>query len=462
MVVVVGLGPGSLERLPESYRLMLADPSIPVIVRTLNHPAAAELAALRPVESCDDLYDDALTFEDVYDAVAERVIAAARRGPTIYAVPGSPLVGELAVSRIQQRIDTRLLPSESFVDAVLAAVGYDPLDRGLRIINGHRLPEPLLIDGPTVIAQLDVEIVLSEVVSALGRILSEQAEVTMLVGAGDREPQMVTTTLDRVDLRLAGLRTSMFLDPEPGGLVGVIRTMARLRRDCPWDLSQTHESLVKNLIEESYELIEAISELPDSLGQVEDELGDVLLQVLFHSVIASESGGFGIEDVAENLRQKLVRRHPHVFGEVEVDSVEQVKANWQRIKEEEKGDALGSALIGVPAGMPGLERATNLQRKAAAVGFDWSEVEPVLAKVHEELDELTHVMGDPDRRREELGDVLFSVVNLARHLEVDPELAMAGAIGRFVRRFEAMEAMGSLAGLTPEEMDARWELAKKL
>lgn len=456
-LIIVGLGPGSLTRLPASTRSMLLDPATTVIVRTLQHPAAAELADQRVVQTCDDLYQHA-TYEEVYDAIADRVIEASQRGRTIYAVPGSALVGELAVGRIRERVEPEMLTGESFIDAVLAAVGYDPLDRGLRILNGHRLPYPVVIDGPTVVAHLDLPVVMAEVSSRLSRVVAEGTTATVVIDAGGPDELVVETLLDQVDSELASMRTSMFIDPTPGGVVGAIQVMARLREECPWDRKQTHESLVKNLIEETYELVEAIGS--ESEGQLEDELGDVLLQVLFHSNIARQTGAFDIEDVAENLRQKLVRRHPHVFGDVEVEDAEEVKANWEQIKETERGGVRRSALDGVPVGMPGLERAAKVQRRAADVGFDWPQAGPVLEKLFEEVGELKEAVGEGNRVPEELGDVLFTVVNLARHLNVDPELALRGAIERFTSRFGAMETMGSLAGLSLAELDERWERAK--
>ena len=410
------------------------------------------------VETCDDLYQHT-TFEEVYDAIADRVIEASRRGTTIYAVPGSPLVGELAVARIRSRVDATVLSGESFIDAVLAAVGYDPLDRGLRILNGHRLPYPVVIDGPTVVAHLDLPVVLADVSSRLSRVVVEGTIARIVVDAGGPDEVVVDAPIDEVDAALASVRTSMFIDPTPGGMVGAIQVMARLREECPWDREQTHESLVKNLIEETYELVDAIGS--GSEGQLEDELGDVLLQVLFHSNIARETGAFDVEDVAEILRQKLVRRHPHVFGEVQVEDADEVKANWEQIKDDERGGARQSTLAGVPVGMPALERAAKVQRRAADIGFDWPQAAPVLDKLFEEIEELREAVGEMARIPEELGDVLFTVVNLARHLSVDPELALRGTVERFISRFEAMEAMGPLEGLSLAELDDRWEQAKR-
>lgn len=457
-VLVIGLGPAGLGQLPDSTRALLLDPAFKVVLRTIAHPAAAELSALRKVVTCDDLYDRAEDFEEVYAAIVERVLEYQAGEGVIYAVPGSPLVGEFAVADLRKRVPVEIIPSPSFLDATLSAVGYDPLDRGLRILDGHALPTPLLIDGPTIIAHLDQPLILADVVASLGRVVDESSEVTLVIDAGGDQERLITTSIDSVDPRQAGLRTSIFMDPTPGGLAGVISVMARLRKDCPWDRAQTHESLVKNLLEETHELVDAIA--AGAEGAILDELGDLLLQVLFHSEIAT---GFGVEDVAENLRQKLVRRHPHVFGSVIAGSPEEVKANWERIKEDERGHTPSSALDGVPAGMPALERAAKLGRKAAAVGFDWPDPGPVFEKISEEVDELRAAVaaGDSEAVQAELGDLLFAVVNLARHLKLDPELALTRTIREFIRRFQEMEKAGSLDGLDLAQLDARWEAAKR-
>lgn len=469
MITVAGLGPAGLDRVPENIKSVLLDPERTVIARTERHPAARELAGLRPVDFCDHLYEGEHTPEEVYRRIVERVVEASTAGPVVYAVPGSPLVGEFAARRLIERgVVEEVLTAESFLDAILLEVGYDPLDRGLQILDGHNLPSPLALDKPTVIAHLSTPQVLAEVCAALGRVLPEEAELTVLVEAASPTGRSVRTHPDHVDPSLAGDRTSLFIDTEPGGLIGVVHTMRRLRQECPWDREQTHQSLVKNLIEESYELVEAISRLDDGdvdwvrYSVVEDELGDVLLQVLFHASIARQAGAFDIDDVAEVLRRKLVRRHPHVFGSVEAGSAGEVKANWDRIKEEERGDASppDSALTGVPAGIPALQRASKVQNRAAKVGFDWDDALQVLPKLGEELAELESALGGDGDVQSELGDLLFSAVNLSRHLGVDPELALRRAVGRFEDRFRRMEAQGPLQGLDLEALDERWEQAK--
>lgn len=467
MITVVGLGPGSIDRVPGAVRDLLMDPERTVVVRTLHHPAARDLAEAREVQTCDDLYEASDAYDEIYEAIAARVLEASSDGPVVYAVPGSPLVGEFAVRKLlASGSPVEVIPGESFIDAALAEMGYDPLDRGLQILNGHDLPDPLILDKPTIIAHLDKPLVLADVAAAVDRVTPEGAEVVLLVGLGTDQAEVRRAEPSRLDTSLAGSLTSLYVDVEPGGLVGAVRAMRVLRDECPWDREQTHESLAKYLVEETHELIDAIVALAADPGdliayaEVEDELGDVLLSVLFHAVIAREAGVFDIDDVAEVLRQKLVRRHPHVFGDVVVESASEVKSNWDRIKAAESGGERESVLEGVPSGMPSLQRASKVQNRAAKIGFDWDAAPAVLEKVREEIDELADAIDGRGDAPAELGDLLFSVVNLARHLHADPELALAAATQRFEQRFRMMEAEGPLEGLTLAELDERWERAK--
>jgi len=468
VITVTGLGPGDFDRIPETVRSILLDRVRMVILRTIDHPAAEQLAGMRDVVTCDDLYESSGTFEGVYAAIAERVMTSGAEGPVVYAVPGSPMVGEFAVRLLlSSGVGIEVIPAESFVDAILAEVGYDPFDRGLQILNGHELPDPLVLDKPTIVGHLDRPEIMAEVAAEMARVLPEEATVTVFAGIGSADAIRAETPPDDVDPSLAGFRTSMFVDAEPGGLIGAVRTMRILREECPWDREQTHQSLVKYLIEESYELIDAVSRLraeePDWVGYaaIEDELGDVLLSVLFHAAIARENGAFDIDDAAEVMRQKLVRRHPHVFGDVEVGSAADVKRNWDEIKDVERGEARLSNMDGVPTGIPAIHRAAKIQNRAAKVGFDWAEAAEVIPKVREELDELEAVLDDHDRAESELGDVLFSVINLARHLGLDGEVALRRAIDRFESRFRSMEAVGPVDGMSLDELNERWEQAKE-
>ena len=235
---------------------------------------------------------------------------------------------------------------------------------------------------------------------------------------------------------------------------------------CPWDAEQTHESLTRYLLEETYEVIEAIDD--KSPQHLKEELGDLLLQPVFHAAIAEEKGDFTINDVINTLCEKLIRRHPHVFGDLEIkDSQAQIE-NWERIKKDEKGAERPSALSGIPNHLPALLRAHKISEKASRVGFDWEHSDQVFAKVMEELHEFEEAWagGDPQRMEDELGDLLFSIVNLGRFLALDPEEALRKTINRFQKRFsyveEAMHGQGKqMQNTSLEEMDRLWELAKK-
>ncbi len=244
--------------------------------------------------------------------------------------------------------------------------------------------------------------------------------------------------------------------------------MHRLRAPggCPWDAEQTHESLIPHLIEEAYEVAEAARS--GDMAHLKEELGDLLLQPVFHAEIASEHGAFTLDDIARSITEKLIRRHPHVFGDATVEGSAGVLKQWEEIKRAEKGGGKQSHLHGVSKAMPSLMRAQKLQRKAAKVGFDWPDAAPVLDKIREEADEIAGAMARMNQAaiEEEVGDLLFSVVNLARKLGVDAEVALAAANEKFAGRFhkleERIEAQGrQLAGMSLAEMDAVWDEVKR-
>ncbi|HEY3208570.1 MAG TPA: nucleoside triphosphate pyrophosphohydrolase [Actinomycetota bacterium] len=231
-------------------------------------------------------------------------------------------------------------------------------------------------------------------------------------------------------------------------LLELVKVIHRLQAPdgCPWDREQTHQSLARNLLEEAHEALEAI-ESGDS-DRLREELGDLLLQVVFHAEIASRDGAFDVDDVAETIVAKLIKRHPHVFGDVNVSSAAEVLVNWERIKSEEKGEHPVDDEI--PSTLPALARASKVQRRAAGAGFDWRTHEAALAKVHEELEELENA--PPERAEDEMGDLLFAVAALGRRLDVDPETALRKATARFAERFERMKMEAAAEGVRLEDL----------
>jgi len=478
-VTVVGIGPGR-PGLMTSETLAAIEEADVRWLRTSRHPSASAVAKAK---SFDYLYETASSLEEVYAGIVEALVGAvAAGGNVLYAVPGSPLVAERSVEllRADPRAETSVLPAVSFVDLAWDVLGVDPLAVGVRLVDGHRFAsEAAGSAGPFLVGQCDSAQVLSDVKLVIGSAMDSLAvgelKVTVLQRLGLAEQLVTVLPWDELDRavhpdHLTSIWVPALAQPLAGEVV-LLEELARvLRQGCPWDREQSHQSLTRYLLEESYEVLEAIEELtPDGEGyeHLEEELGDLLFQVVFHSVLAAEEGQFSLADVARGARTKLVGRHPHVFGQVEASSAEQVMRNWEQIKKRERGAS--GVMDQVPRNLPALLYADKIQKKAAAVGFDWPSVKGALAKIGEELAELSDAIGqNPDNRaraRDELGDLLFAVVNVSRHLDLDPEAALREATGKFRRRFMAVEQLAAqreleLAQLDLAVLDGLWEEVK--
>ena len=479
-VVVVGLGPAGPELV--SQAALRAIERVPRRwLRTARHPAAV---AVPDASSFDSLYDSAGSFEEVYrgivDALAEE---AAAEGEVLYAVPGSPVVAERSVEllRADDRVEVELVPGLSFLDMAWARLGVDPVAAGVRLVDGASFAADAAGErGPLLVAQCWSRPVLSGIKLALDGPDSGPAGppvVTVLQRLGLPDEAVFEVAWDELDRafepdHLTSLWVPALAAPIAGEVARFAELVRTLRQRCPWDREQTHLSLTRHLLEETYEVLEAIEGLgpqPDAgaWAHLEEELGDLLFQVVFHATLAAEEGQFGLADVARGIHDKLVHRHPHVFGAVEAHTPGQVMANWERIKQEEKGRA--SVMDGVPGNLPSLLYSHKVQRKAAGVGFDWPDAEGPAAKVEEELAEVRAVAGSDGpgggRVTAEVGDLLFAVVNLARHLGVDPEAALRGATATFLGRFYEVERLAQARGIDLaaaglDALDELWEEVK--
>src|SRR5690606_35041453 len=328
---------------------------------------------------------------------------------------------------------------------------------------------PLNPDTPALLAQVYSRTVASDVKLTLMNEYPDVFEVALIHAAGTSAGRAEWLPLFEMDRRDVNHLTSLYV-PARGGMTSFEQfqeIIAHLRapEGCPWDREQTHESLRKYLIEESHEVLEAID--AGDMPALAEEMGDLMLQVLLHMQIAIEDGDFKMGDVLSAINNKLVRRHPHVFGDVQADTPDQVVVNWDALKKQEqaeKGSQRQSLLDGVPKSLPALLQAHEYQAKAAKPGFDWPKVDHVVDKVREEIDELLAAQGDDDRAGE-LGDLLFVIVNWARWLGVEPETALRQANAKFYRRFRYIERALAERGKSPaesnlEEMDALWDAAK--
>ena len=474
-LTIVGLGPGHVEDLTRRAWRALETAQV-VYLRTSQHPCVPDLPQNAEYRSFDDVYESTGDFGQIYSTIVAQVLKAAKVGDAVYAVPGDPLVGEATVTRLLAEagdVTVEIVSGISFVEPTLRLLHVDALD-GLQVFDAIDVAAmhhpPINPDSPALLGQVYSRAVASELKLTLMNQYPDEFTVHLVHGAGTANEQVETLPLFEIDRStLIQHLTSLYL-PALGGMSSFEQfqeVIAHLRapEGCPWDRKQTHLSLRKYLLEEAYEVLEAIDN--EDSQALSEEMGDLMLQVLLHTQIATEDGEFRMADVLSHINRKLIRRHPHVWGEAAVKSAEQVVENWDAIKKAEhaeKGTRRESILDGVPKGLPALMQANEYTARAAKPGFDWHNIEDVIAKVREELDEVLSAEGD-EHRAEEMGDLLFVIVNWARWLHIEPETALRQANAKFYRRFryleEAIAANGKPMEDYPlEQLDALWDEAK--
>lgn len=472
-IVIVGLGPAGPEYVTEHTRAEIARVAHRYL-RTDRHPSAS---LVPDADTFDDVYEAADTFADVYAEIADRLAAAAQlHGEVLYAVPGSPLILERTVRalRTDQRIECTIHPAMSFLDIAYARLGIDPVEANVTLVDGHEFAIAAAgMAGPLLVAHTHANWVLSDIKLAVENATGDEP-VVILQRLGSPDERITHTTWAELDRTVeADHLTSIYIPhlaaPVGSELVRFHQLARTLREQCPWDQEQTHQSLVRYLLEETYEVVDALHALdpedPTTDDALIEELGDLLYQIEFHATIAEQEGRFTMADVAQGVHDKLVRRHPHVFGNVVADDTHTVLANWDLIKQQEKGRT--SVFEGVPHSLPSLSYADAVQRKAAKVGFDWPDVDGAWPKIEEEAAEVRAAVQAADTAavRDELGDLLFAVVNVARHLGVEPEAALRAATLKFRRRFEQVEVLARERGLVLqtaglEALDTLWAEVK--
>ncbi len=476
-ITLLGLGPGDPKQLTREAWDVLREAK-EIWVRTRQHPTVAALPANLEVHSFDELYEDSHTFEEVYADIVNRVLELGKRAEgVIYAVPGHPFVAEATGPEIYRRarelgMQVRIVEGISFLEPTFAALGIDPYPRltlfdALTLGSAH-VPA-FAPDEPVLIAQIYSRIVAAEVKSTLTAIYPDHHPVRLVHAAGTRDQQVEDLPLYEIDRsERLGLLSSLYVSPLPEGMSfeSFQEIIAHLRAPdgCPWDREQTHASLRSHLLQESYEAVAAMD--AGDMAGMREEFGDLLLQIVLNAQIASEEGEFTANDVIKGIYDKIIRRHPHVFGDAKVAGVQGVLANWEKLKEKERkhSDQPKGLLDGVPVVLPALSQAQEYQDRAARVGFDWPEIEGVLDKIAEEIQEVKNAANEAELESE-LGDLLFALVNLARWKKVDAESALRGTNQKFRRRFGFIEqgakAEGkNLSDLSLEQMDELWEKAK--
>ncbi|WP_099353512.1 nucleoside triphosphate pyrophosphohydrolase [Fredinandcohnia onubensis] len=479
MITVIGLGAGDLSQLPLGiYRKLLATEHL--YLRTKEHPVIKELEAEGiSYRSFDDIYEKHDQFEDVYDEIVDILRKEAKTKEIVYAVPGHPMVAEKTTQLLleDQNLQVKIEGGQSFIDPLLASLRIDPIE-GFQFIDALSFEsDELQLSQHIIICQVYDQYMASNVKLTLMEQLPDEYEVYIVTAAGSKEEKITKVPLYELDRGVeVNNLTSVYVPPvqEAESLYHDFRTFRRIIAalrgpgGCPWDQKQTHQSLKKYLLEEAYEVLDAIDREDDD--HLAEELGDVLLQVALHAQIGEDEGMFTIDDVIRGISEKMIRRHPHVFGDVTAETADEVVTNWEQIKQSEKGSIKEEKSIfdEITKGLPGLMKAIEYQKKAAKVGFDWDAVEPMWDKVFEEINEYKAAVEEKQKGEaiQEFGDILFALANIARFYKFDPEEALAMTNQKFVRRFQFIEIELRKRGLkieeqTLEELDAIWEVAKQ-
>ncbi len=426
-ITIVGLGPGDPNSLTIEAREALAR-AREVVLRTRHHPTVAALPKALRVHALDHLYEKQADFDAIYSAIAEEILTRGEKGDVIYAVPGNPLFGEISVYKILARareraIPTRVIGGVSFVDAACLTLGIDPLAHGLQVADATDLARQhfpqLDPDQPALVGQVYSRAVASDCKLTLLVVYPPDHVVTIVNAAGTPEETITALPLEDLDRdEHFGLLTTLFVPPlpQPGSVNALAEIVARLRAPdgCPWDRKQTHQSLRKDFLEECYEVLETLDD--DDMPHLREELGDLLLHILFQAQIASESGEFMLSDVVAEIAAKLVRRHPHVFGDVKVSGTEEIVANWQKIKEQENGGRPKKPSL--PRQLPALARAQKIAKRAKVT----ADIETIAAQVKR--------LPRARRREQALGEILFGLAAYAADKGLDAEGALRHAAAR--------------------------------
>jgi len=480
MIKIMGLGPGAKDALTIGALEVLKSASR-IYIRTEKHPTVDYIRTLGiDFVTFDDKYEAGTSFDEVYDLIAQNLLSEqAKYGDIVYAVPGHPLVAERTVTILiklcdEQNIEYEILPAVSFIDAMMESLKIDPVS-GLRIIDSFDLKNQIGDRrSGVIITQVYNKLIASEVKLWLSQYYEDDSEIYFVRAAGVKGIEVIRKIpIYEIDRQTdIDYLTSLYIpkNTKSKDFNDLLEIMDILRgaEGCPWDKEQSHESLKKYLVEECYEVLEAIDEKDDDM--LIEELGDVLLQVVFHAKIGKEQGYFNINDVIAGICNKMIHRHPHVFGTETINTSEEVLTTWDKIKRDEKGfETYTEELKHVGKNLPSLMRAEKVQKKASKIGFDFDKVESAMDKVIEELKEVKDVYKSNNKAKilEEIGDLFFSVVNVARFLDIEPESALHCTIEKFIKRFDYMEKVSLERGMKLEEMslngmDSLWNEAKTI
>jgi tetrapyrrole methylase family protein/MazG family protein len=478
-ITVIGLGAGDLNQIPLGVYNKLKTCEH-LFLRTKDHPVVNELVneGINFI-SFDNIYEKHQQFTDVYDEIVVTLIAESVNKDIIYAVPGHPLVAEMTVKTLIDLKDCNkftleILGGQSFLDATFTSLAIDPIE-GFQFFDATSFDiNNVSFSNHIIFCQVYDKFIASNLKLELLDYLPYDYRVKVVIAAGAKEEKIYETTLEELDhnievsnlmsIYVPPVRDEAILNSSFNRLKSVISKL-RSPEGCPWDRKQTHKSLKKYLLEETYELLEAIE--MDDIDLMEEELGDVLLQVMLHAEIADEEGYFNIHNVIKVLNEKLIRRHPHVFGDVIVNNEDEVIENWDEIKRKEKNDE-EKLFRNVSSSLPSLMKAYELQKDAAKLNLDFENIEQIWDKLYEELSEFKNELSNENLNHiKEFGDVLFSIVNLARFYKINPEEALEITNLKFKNRvnwiYSKLREQGiNMSDVELDKLNKLWEESKEI
>jgi tetrapyrrole methylase family protein/MazG family protein len=477
-IIILGLGPGNPAQLTrEAWEVLNSADEI--WLRTDHHPTVDIFpSSIKSIHSFDHIYDQSESFDLVYKMIVDEVIRLGmRENGVIYAVPGDPFIAEATSPEIarkakEQGIGLRIVNGMSFLEPSFSALGLDPFPQ-ITLMDAMELSQliipPFPIDRPVLISQIYSKLIAAEVKISLNSLFPDEHEVFLIHAAGTTDERVENIPLYEIDRNPnIGLLTNLYVPAlvKQKSFESLQEVVARLRAPdgCPWDKEQTHQTLTSHLLEETYETIDAM-ESDDSI-HMEEEFGDLLLQISLNAQIGNENGEFNIIDIITGIHDKLIRRHPHVFSNVEVEGIPGVLENWEKIKNEERNNKESNEgmLSGVPKTLPSLVQAQEYQERAARVGFEWNNIDGVIDKINEEIKELQLTNND-EELESEMGDLIFSLVNYSRWKDINAESALRRTNKKFKDRFSYIERIviergRNISNMTLDELEELWQESK--
>lgn len=473
-IQIIGLGAGSLEDLTLKAHKALKE-NIPTFARTERHPIVKELKEEIEIKCFDEFFEKYETFDEVYEKITDNILELVQTHKKInYCTAGSPYYGDIVTKKLineyKDKINIIIIDGMSFLDKCIKLSGFSDY-KSIKVLDCLEADEfSFDVNSLNIITQVyDLEMA-SQLKLKLMETYPDDIVILNIDVLEENVKKIPLFMLDQE--KNYGFSTYFCILPieisenTVYNITNLCRIVKILRGldGCPWDRKQTHESIRQNLIEEAYEVVDAIDN--NDIDNLIEELGDLLLQVVFHAELGSEDGYFNFKDIVTNVCKKMYSRHPHVFGDVKAANAEEALKSWESSKKKEKNlETYTDNLKNVPKALSPLSRSYKIQKRAAEVGFDWPDAEGAVLKIKEELFEFMeeYKNSNIENMEEEFGDLLFALVNFARFVKINPDVALNKTINKFINRFEYIEthAKNNLKEMTLEEMDELWEQSKE-